>query len=156
MTFDCQEQLAGFSEISVYLLSEVSGWPVVVTDANAGLIVITPEEHDVDGTIVPDSINVADKPRQGEEGELWPIDISFMYLYRGEPIEQLLEQYANKPVIVIACLNDNTKKLYGTDQEPLYLNWENVYGERIEDRSGVNVRIRGEMQQRPVFYNPEE
>jgi hypothetical protein len=155
MTFDCPEQLAGVSSIEFYLLSETSGWPEVLTDLNAGSIVIDPEDNDVDGTIIPDSILINEKPREGEEGLLWPIDISFMYLYRGEPAEQLLEQYARKPGIAIACLNDGSQKLYGNDQEPVYLIYENEHGTRVDDRAGIQIRIRGEQSKRPVFYNTE-
>lgn len=154
MNFNCPELLAGFSQIEFLLVSETSNWPLVVTDNNAGQITITREDVDVNGSIEQDSISINDKPKEGEEGKTWPIDISFSYMYRGEPMEQLLEQYAGLPGVAIACLNDGTRKLFGTDLEPIYLSWENIYGERIEDRHGVAIRIKGTTSQRPVYYKP--
>lgn len=155
MTFSFTEQLAGFSSIEFYLLTETSNWPVVVTDANAGQIQLHPEENDLDGSFIEDSISINDKPKLGPEGNIWPIDIQFGYENRHAAMEQLLEQYAGQPGVAIACLNDGTRKLFGTDKEPIYLYWEIGYGEKFEDRAGTYVRIKGEQQQRPVYYNPE-
>ncbi|WP_417365534.1 hypothetical protein [Flavobacterium beibuense] len=156
MTFNCKEQLAGFAQIEFYLIAETSNWPLVVTDTNSGQIILTPEENDVDGSIEENSIGIRDKPKFSAEGNIWPVDISFVYMSRSEAMEQLLEQYSGLPGIAIACLNDGSKKLYGTDQEPIYLSWDNSYGEKPEDKHGVSIRIKGDIRQRPVFYTPAQ
>ena len=153
MNFNCSEQLAGFGKISLYLLEETGNWPLVLTDQNSAQIDLQPYDVDIEGVIEPDSISISDKPKLSDEGNMWPIDIQFSYLSRGEAMEQLLEQYANRPCIVVACTNYGPQKLYGSNQEPLYMNWENNNGEKIEDRAGVNIRIKGDARQRPVFYN---
>ena len=155
MTFSFTEQLAGFSGIEFYLLTETSNWPVVVTDTNAGHIILAPETNEVDGDIIEDSISINDKPKYGPEGNIWPIDVQFGYENRHEAMEQLLEQYAGLPGVAIACLQDGNRKLFGTDKEPIYLSWEIAYGEKSEDRAGTFIRIKGEQQQRPVYYNPQ-
>lgn len=156
MHFNCPEQLAGFSRLDFYLLTETSNWPFVVNDANAGTILITPQATiDVDGSIEPETIKVTDDVKPDGSGDIWPIDIQFIYLYRGAAMEQLLENYANKPGIAIGHFNDGTCKLFGTDKEPLYLSWGNNYGVKPEDRHGVGILIKGEQTQRPVYYSPE-
>lgn len=156
MDFCCNEQLGGAASISFYLLTETSNWPLVLTDTNSSQIVFTPEENNITGNIKDNSISIKDTPRQGPYGDQWPIDLRFVYLTRGEAMEQLLEQYANLPGVAIVCLNDGTKKVYGTNKQPLYLRWENDYGEKMDDNHGVIIRITGEMMQRPVFYHPPE
>jgi len=155
MTFAFTEQLAGFSGIEFYLLTETSNWPIVLSDVNAGQITFDPEDNDVDGIIMEDTISINDKPKLGPEGTIWPIDIQFGYENRHEEMEQLLEQYGGQPGVAIACLQDGNRKLFGTDKEPIYLSWEIAYGEKSEDRAGTFIRIKGEQQQRPVYYNPE-
>jgi len=154
MTFDCKEQLAGATSVDFYLLTETSAWPVVVTDMNVANIVITPMANDleVDGSIEPESIQINDKPKLDASGQIWPVDISFTYLSRGLNMELLLEKYANQPGIARACFNDGSKKQFGTNMEPLYLTWENNYGTKIEDSHGVNIRIKGELSARPLYY----
>lgn len=155
MIFNIPEQLAGFCSVQFYLLSETSNWPVVITDANAGQIVITPEINTVEGSIVEDSITVNDKQKSTDNGTAWPIAINFTFLARNRTIEQYLEQYAGKPGIAIVTLNDTSQKLMGTDQLPLYLAWENNYGTKVEDGHGVNIEITGNMSHRPRFYTKQ-
>lgn len=155
MTFAFNEQLAGFASVEFYLLEETKNWPEVLSDDNAGTIGFDVEGEDIDGTIVEESISVNDKPKLSEDGNVWPIDIQFAYLNRSMAMEQLLEQYSNLPGIAIACLNDGTRKMYGSDKEPLYMTWDIGYGEKPEDRAAVYIKIKGEQQHRPVYYNPE-
>ena len=154
MYFNCPEQLAGFARIDFYLLTETSQWPFVVNDTNAGSIVITPKDTiKVDGSIDPESINVTDDSKLDDSGNIWPIDIQFVYLYRGLAMEQLLEENAGKPGIAIGHLQDGTCKLFGNDKEPVYLSWNNNYGVKPEDKHGVLIKIKGEQTQRPVYLN---
>lgn len=154
MTFNSEEQLAGFTSVDFYLLEETAGWPEVLTDITAAGVLLTPEDVEVDGSIVPESISVNDVPANGDQGDLWPISITFTYKYRGAAMEQLLEQYANKPGVALTCLNDGTRKMYGTNEEPIYLQWGNAYGQKMEDQNGVAITLKGTQSQRPVFYNP--
>lgn len=151
MNFCCDEQFGGIASIDFYLLSETGNWPIVVTDANAAQITFTPEPVEVDGTIVPDSINIDDKPSLSAQGKIWPIEIEYTFMSRGKGIEQLLEQYCGQPGVAKANFNDGSCKLYGTNLQPLYLDWSNQYGEKIDDKHGVPIKIKGDMSQRPVY-----
>ena len=151
MNFNC-EQISGVAEVDFYLLSETANWPTVVTDLNSGQITITPEEVAIEGAIDPDSIEIEASPRVNAEGTTFPIEISFRFINRTESLEQLMDQYSNKPGVAIAKLNSGFRKLYGTDEEPLYMNYKVTEGQSVTDKAGTLVTIKGETQQRPVYY----
>lgn len=154
MTFTCDEKLPGFAEFDFYLLEETSNWPFVVTDENSAQITFTPYENDIEAVIDPDSIKVDVNPKQSADGELQLILISFRLITRSEALEQLLEQYANKPGIGLGKLNNEFQKLYGTNMEPLYMNYEVNDGTKVDGESYTEVRIKGETRKRPVYYTP--
>lgn len=151
MNFSC-EQLGGFGSLDFNLIEETSNWPLVVTDQTSAQIIITPYANDVEGIIDQDSINIDDNTKETAEGIVHPIVITFKFLTRSESLEQLLEQYQNKPGIVIADLNNGFRKLYGTNEEPLYMNFKVDDGQKIDDNAGVTVTIKGETRNRPVYY----
>lgn len=152
MNFNCEEQLSGVAELDFYLLSETSNWPVVVTDQNASQIVITPEVNDIEAVVDEESIEIDASPKITAEGNVYPIEISFRFITRSESLEQLMEQYAKKPGIVIAKFNNGFCKLYGTNEEPLYMNWKVDEGKKVTDNGGTIVAIKGETRNRPVYY----
>jgi hypothetical protein len=154
MTFNCLEQLAGFAQIDFFLLTETSNWPLVVTDQTSAGITFTPEDIQIEGVIDDESISVQASPRQTAEGTVWDIDINFRFITRSESIEQLMEQYCNKPGVVVGKLNTGFQKLYGTNEEPLYMTWRVDEGQKATDNAGTIVAIKGETRNRPVFYTP--
>jgi hypothetical protein len=154
MTFSCDEKLPGFAELNFLLLEETSNWPFVTTDENSGQITFTPYVNDVEALIEPDSIDVNVNPKQGPEGTVQQIAISFKLITRSEALEQLLEQYANKPGVAIGKLNNDFKKIYGTNLEPLYMNYEINEGTKVDGTAFTQVTIKGETKKRPVYYTP--
>jgi hypothetical protein len=154
MTFACDEKLPGFAEFSFYLLEETSNWPFVLIDGNSAQIVLNAYENDVDAVIDPDSIKVDVNPRNSANGEVHQIAISFRLITRSEALEQQLEQYANKPGVGIGKLNNDFKKLYGTNMEPLYMTYEINDGDKVDGEAYTEVRIKGESRKRPVYYTP--
>lgn len=154
MNFTNDEKLPGFAEFELFLLDETSNWPFVVTDGNSKQITFTPFENEVDAKIDPDTIKVDVNPKQSSDGEIQQIGISFRLITRSEALEQLLEQYANKPCVGVGSLNNDFKKLYGTNLEPLYMNYEVNDGTKIDGDSFTEIRIKGETRKRPVYYTP--
>lgn len=154
MTFTDTEKLPGFAEFELFLLEETTNWPFVVTDENSKNIVFSPFENDVDAVIEPDSIKVNVNPKQSAEGEIQQINISFRLITRSEALEQLLDQYANKPCVGKGKLNNDFQKLYGTNVEPLYMNYEINDGTKPDGEAYTAVVIKGETRKRPVYYTP--
>jgi hypothetical protein len=154
MNFYTEEKLPGFEEMNIYLLDEISNWPFVLTDTTSKQIVFTPFENDVEAIIDPDSIQVDVNPKQSAEGESHPISIQFRLLTRSEALDQLLEQYANKPCVAIGSLNNEFKKVYGTIQEPLYMNYSINDGTKVDGEAYTKVEVKGETRSRAVYYTP--
>lgn len=152
MNFNCEEQISGIAEVDFYLLSETANWPIVVTDLTSGQVELNPEVQSIEGTIDDESIEIEASPRNSAEGTVYPIDISFRFITRSESLEQLLEQYCNKPGIAIAKFNNGFRKMYGTNEEPLYMTWKVEEGKKVTDAAGTLINIKGEMQQRPSYY----
>ena len=154
MTFSTDEKLPGFGQFYFFLLEETANWPLVLTDENSKDVVFTPFANDVEAEIEPDSIKVDVNPKQSADGELQQILISFRLITRSEALEQMLEQYANKPGVGLGQLNNDFKKVYGTNNEPLYLNYEVNDGTKPDGDAYTEVRIKGETRKRPVYYTP--
>jgi hypothetical protein len=154
MTFSCDEKLPGFAVLDFFLLEETADWPFVLTDVNSAQVTLTPYANNVEADIEPDSISVAVNEKQSAEGSVQQISISFRLITRSEALEQLLEQYANKPGVAIGKLNNEFKKMYGTNLEPLYLNYEVNDGSKIDGPAFTEVTIKGSTRKRPVYYTP--
>lgn len=154
MNFTCDEKLPGFAEFEFLLLEETGNWPFVVTDGNSKDITFNPYANDVEALIDPDTIKVDVNPKQSADGEIQQIAISFRLITRSEALEQLLEQYANKPGVGKGKLNNDFQKIYGTNMEPLYMNYEVNDGTKVDGESYTEVRIKGETRKRPVYYTP--
>jgi len=152
MNFNC-EQISGVGKLDFFLLDEITNWPLVVNDTTSAQIIITPEVNDVEGTIDDNSINLDAVPKETPEGIIFNILGTFKFSTRSESIEQLLDQYQNKPGILIADLNTGFRKLYGTNEEPLYMTYRVDEGQKPEDDGAVIVTIKGETRSRPVFYS---
>ncbi|MFK7049902.1 hypothetical protein V3Q77_08370 [Flavobacterium davisii] len=153
MNFNCKEQLAGVAELDFILLTETANWPLVLTDQNSSQIVFTPESVSVEAVVKPDSIKVNVNKKVAPEGVVHQITMKLMFLTRSESLEQLLEQYEGLPGIVIAKLNNGFQKIYGTNDEPLYLLYEVEEGDKPDGESGTTLEIKGETRSRPVYYS---
>lgn len=147
------EQLGGFDTVEFYLLSETANWPIVVNDQTAAQVTHVQSLLDNYGVIATDTIDVNITPKQSAEGTIYPTDVVFTFSNRTEALENYLDSYQNKPVVVIATLNTGIKKLYGTKEEPLILNYKIDEGKKAEDLGIISVSIKGETRNRPVFYN---
>lgn len=152
MNFNCTEELGGVAELDFFLLSETSNWPIILTDQNSANVTFTPEMVSVAATIKPDSINATVNKKQGPEGVIYQISIKMQFITRSEALEQLLDQYENKPGVVLSKMNNEFQKLYGTDNEPLYMTYEVNEGDKIDSDSATILEIKGETRTRPFYY----
>lgn len=152
MNFNCEEQLSGVAEIDFYLLEETSNWPIVLSDTNSAQIVFNPSPNSVQATIKPDSINVNVNKTTSSSGIVFDISIKMEFLTRSEALEQLLEQYENKPGVVKGKFNNEFQKIYGSILEPLYLVYEDIPGTKIDGDGATTIEIKGKTAKRPVFY----
>lgn len=152
INFNCSEQLPGIAELDFYLLIETYNWPVVVTDLTSAQVILTPETYSIEGTIDDESIEIDANPKLSAEGEVFPIEAAFRFITRSESMDQYLDQYKNKPGILIAKLNTGFRKMYGTNEEPLYMTYKVDEGKKVTDAAGTLINIKGETINRPVYY----
>ena len=152
MNFNCEEQLSGVAALDFYLLEETGGWPIVLSDFTSNQIGFLPSPNSVAATIKPDSISVSDQKSTKPSGIAHVISIKMEFLTRSEALEQLLEQYENKPGVVKAKFNNGFQKIYGSNLEPLYLIYEDVPGVKIDGDGVTTIEIKGETAKRPIFY----
>lgn len=146
-----EEQLAGIAKIDFYLLSEVSNFPIQLTDANAGQLVFAPGTQNVVATADEDSFTDDSKPKESNSGELYENALKYNILTRGKALETLLDTYKNKPGVAIVSYYDGSKKLYGTNEEPLFMKFTPKNGSIITDKAFVTVEIQGSTRNRPVY-----
>lgn len=154
MNFTCDEQLSGVAELDFYLLEETSNWPIILSDSNSSQVIFSPSANSVNATIKPDSISVSDQKTTKANGLVHAITIKMDFITRSEALEQLLEQYENKPGVVVAKFNNEFQKIYGSNIEPLYLVYEDVPGVKIDGDGITTLEIKGETAKRPMFYLP--
>lgn len=152
MTFNCDEQLSGVASLDFFLLEEVNNWPEILSDSNSAQLQFNTSVHSVEANIKPDSIVVTDNKTTKNTGIIHQFSAKMEFLTRSEALEQLLEQYENKPGIVLAKFNNEFRKIYGSNEEPLYLVYEDVPGTKVDGEGGTMIEIRGETANRPVFY----
>lgn len=146
------EQLGGFEKVEFFLLDETDNWPIVVTDETATQISFVESLLENYGKISDSSIDINISPKTSSEGTVYPTEIVFSFLNRIIELEKYLDFYQNKPLVVIGYLNTGLKKLYGTNEEPLFLTWKIDEGKKIEDLGLITVSIKGETRKRAVFY----
>lgn len=147
------EQLGGFDKLDFFLLDETANWPIVVNDATASQVTHVPSLISNYAILADSSIDVNVVPKQSVDGTIYSIDIVIVFSNRSEALENYLDQYQNKQVVVFGELNTGRKKLYGTNEEPLILNYKIDDGKKVEDLGVISVSIKGETRNRPVYYN---
>ena len=139
-------------QLDFYLLSEVSNFPVVLTDQNSSQLVFTPEPNSVNASVKPDSIKLVTNKKQSPEGIVYQISVKMQFLTRSESLEQLLDQYQNKPGICHVKFNNEFQKILGTNETPLYMIYEVEDGDKVDSDNGTTLEIKGETRHRPVYY----
>lgn len=153
MVFNCNEQLGGVAALDFHLLTEVSNWPTVLTDTNSAQLEFTPEDVDVDAVLDENTIRALAEQKTSASGSLWDVKVNFSFLTRSESLEQILDQYQNQAGVLLVHLNNGFKKLYGSNLTPLYMNFDTVAGEQVDDaKAATNVVITGKLNKRPVYY----
>lgn len=148
-----EEQLAGIAKIEFYLLTEVSNWPIQVTDKNAGQLVFAANTESIVATVDEESFGDDSKIKESNSGEIYENALKYNILTRAEELETLLDMYKNKPGIAIVSYYGGFKKLFGTNEEPLFMKFTPKNGSVITDKAFVTVEIQGTTRNRPVYYS---
>lgn len=148
-----EEQLAGIAKIEFLLLTEVSNWPIQLTDKNAGQLVFAANTESIVATVDEESFGDDSKVKESNSGELYENDLKYNILTRAQELERLLDIYKNKPGVAIVTYYGGFKKLFGTNEEPLFMKFSPKNGSTITDKAFVTVQIQGTTRKRPVYYS---
>lgn len=148
------EQLAGVKKIEFLLLTEVSNWPIQITDSNANQLVFNLSTDSLAATVDEKTISDKSKKKQTNSGDLHEISLEYNILTRSKDLEQLVEKYQNKPGVAIVSYYNGFKKLFGTNDEPIFLSYGETNGATIDDKASVDVSISGVTRTRPAYYLP--
>lgn len=154
MRFYCAETLSGILSVNFYLLTETSNWPTTLSDRSSSQIIFAAEENTVEATVDADSFRDKSKPKSTTAGDLYEINLEYGFLTRSEALEQLLDQYANQPGVAVVKFYNGFSKLYGSNNEPLFLKFLIDNGTTIESNASTDIQLAGEMRSRPVYYTP--
>lgn len=147
-----EEQLAGIKKIEFFLLTEISNWPILVTDKNAKEIVLNLNVDSIAATVDEKTISDKTKKKQTNSGDLYEVNLEYNILTRSKDLEQMIEKYQNKPGVAIVSYYNGYKKLFGTNDEPIFLSYGETNGSTIDDKAFVDVSISGVTRTRPAYY----
>lgn len=153
MIFSCKEMVGGYQKVIFYLVEETSGWPTVLTDYNSKDLVFTPNPAVIDGQIEQNSIRVRQRQRTTANGLEFTNTVEFVFNTQSQTLEELLDQYQQKPGVVEVVDNNGLRKIYGSNQHPMYLNFETATGRNPEDGISTAIEITGKSRQRAVYLN---
>lgn len=149
-----EEQLAGIKKIEFFLMSEISNWPVLVTDTTASQLVFNLNDENLFATVDERTIGDKTKKKQTNSGDLYEVSLEYNILTRSKDLEQMVERYQNKPGVAIVSYYNGYKKLFGTNDEPIFLSYGETNGSTIDDKASVDVIITGVTRTRPAYYLP--
>nr|WP_297306393.1 hypothetical protein [uncultured Flavobacterium sp.] len=148
------EQLAGIKKIEFFLLTEVGNWPVLITDNNANQLVFSLSADTLAATVDEKTISDKTKRKQTNSGDLFEVNLEYNILTRSKDLEQMVEKYQNKRGVAIVSYYNGFKKIFGTNEEPIFLSYGETPGSTIDDKASVDVSISGVTRTRPAYYLP--
>jgi hypothetical protein len=153
MTFDCVEKTGGYLYLKFWLLDEVSDWPLHLTDINSSDLTFT-EVHDViDAVVDEESIRIQERARSTKAGRLYQCSAEFDIVTMDQALERLLEFYQYKEGVLEVVDTNGKRKLFGTKDQPLKMNYSTAVGRTIESGVNTSITIEGETRQRAVYLN---
>lgn len=148
-----EEQLSGIANIAFHLLTEVSNFPIQLTDQNSSQLVFAVNNAGLIATVDEESLSDDTKIKETASGDLHEISLKYNILTQSNTLEQLLDTYKNKPGIAIVSYYNGYKKIFGTNEEPLFMKFTPKQGSTVTDKSFVSVEIQGVTRNRAVFYS---
>lgn len=92
--------------------------------------------------LLPNNIRVGHTTRINANGKLFPSNISFLLTPQDKNLQDLLNTYNNKEVIVLVSKR-NTTHLYGTSDQPLLMKYDERNNPQPNALKGYNVSING-------------
>lgn len=143
------EQSGGLWSIDVYLASSVTGWQPVMNDDNAVLLVFPNESITLQ--IEPDKINLREPVSTNSNGELFNTALSMNTIGLSKEVQQAIDFYNHKDVIVRTTDLEGVKKVYGTHLTPLQFLAQLAPGSTQEQGQGYQISCAGTTLSRGIY-----
>lgn len=145
------EQTGGWRSLQIAPLDEILNCPDILTNANANQVSLNAGPSTIDILPVTESIKITAKPSRTKNGFNYNINISCDFYYQSTVLDNFLNEYINKKMVVLGITTYGTEKLYGSKLHPLTFDYEFIDGKNIEEAATCRVLITGKIPQKPVI-----
>src|SRR5690606_12921611 len=135
-----------------YQYTEHSTFPIILSDFNVNQLVFETAPLILIAKVDEECFAYDSRIKEGNSGDLYEIALKYNIITRGKQLEQLLDVYKNKPGIALVRYYDGSAKIFGTNEEPLFMKFTPRNGSTITDKAFVNVEIQGITRNRPVYF----
>ncbi len=147
------EQPGGYTVIKIISLDEIIDCPEILTNQNASLFTSTPDPETIDIHFIDDSLKITEKPTRNKSGILYNIYGQIDLANQSSEIDDFLHKRVFQNVVMIGIKTYGQQKLYGSRNYPLKMIYEHINGEKPETGSIMQIRITGNIAQKPVFIS---
>lgn len=148
-----KENVGGWKSIHIATLNEIVSTPDLLTNNNASQISINQLPSSLEIYPVAESIKITETPKLSASGISYSLKINIDFYYTSSEIDDYLNAYLHKKVIVIGKKNSGTEKIYGSKNHPLKFSYTLLEGQSFEDGAKIKVTISATTIQKPVFIS---
>lgn len=145
------ENFGGWSGIEIYATDQVQNCPDYLTNSNSNLVVFEATNDIVDFYPVGDEISIRENQRKNKIGNSYAINVDVQINNQSAEIEDYLNTYMNKKVLVVGIKMDGKRRLFGSVKFPLEFNYILQNSNEPENPHITSIVINGDIPQRPVY-----
>jgi len=146
-----QEQTGGWRSLQIAPIEEILVCPDILTNQNANLVSLNAGPTTIDILPVSESINISVLRKRDKAGFQYTIKIVLDFFYQSIALDNFLNDYLNKKVVVIGVTSYGSEKMFGSKLHPLTFNYDLIDGKNIEDPATTQVTISAVISQKPVI-----
>lgn len=147
------ETSGGWLNIQIASLEELKTCPNIITNENANTIVIQGNETTVNILPIPERFTITVTPRKNKNGTTYSINISLDIPTQSKNLDDYLNAFKNKKVVVLAEDANNNLKMFGSKNHPLDFSYQEINGRKREDISMTKIKVSGNVGQKPVYIS---
>ena len=146
-----QEQTGGWRSLQIAPIEEILVCPDILTNQNANLVSLNAGPTTIDILPVSESINISVLRKRDKAGFQYTIKIVLDFFYQSIALDNFLNDYLNKKVVVIGVTSYGSEKMFGSKLHPLTFNYDLIDRRNIEDPATTQVTISAVISQKPVI-----
>ena len=134
-----------FYKVAIFEASQLPYFTFLSSDDTVlGILTNIPDTSQVLITdLLPNNIKVGHAPKFSGQGKLHTTSISFTITPQDKNLQQLLETYNNKEVVILVSKH-NTTHLYGTSAQPLVFKYAEANSPEPGAIKGYSISMNGD------------